>query len=77
MMMAVECSASDSFDALPVERLAKLLLQIARHVLPRTLRKHPRGPKPSKEKGYVDGAVARRHVFIARVLKDGIANSGL
>lgn len=74
MLMAVPPEAWDAYDAMSASQLAKLLLQIARHVKPKTLRKHPRGPKAPKQKGYVDGATARRHVSTARVLKDGIVS---
>lgn len=71
MIMAVECGAWEAFDAMSPARLATLLLQIAGNAKPEALRKHPRGPKPPKKKGYVARAVARRHVSTARVLKDG------
>ena len=77
MLMAVPPEAWDAYDAMSASQLAKLLLQIARHVKPKTLRKHPRGPKAPKQKGYVDGAAARRHVSTARVLKDGIVSGDL
>lgn len=74
MMMAVESRAWESCDAMSPVCLATLLLRIARYAKPKTLRKHPRGPKPPKKKGYVAAAVASRHVSTARVLKDGIVN---
>ncbi len=51
-------------------QLPEILLQIALHANPKALRKRPRRPKPSAKKGYVSGAVARRHVATARVLKN-------
>jgi hypothetical protein len=72
MMMAVTIAAWEHYDALTPAQLGRVLLQMAKHVNPMALRKHPRGPKPSKKIGYVSGAVARRHVSTARVLKDGI-----
>lgn len=74
MMMAVEDSIWASLDMRSPKPLAALLLRIAKHVKPRTLRKHPRGPKPSKKKEYVAGTVACRHVSTARVLKQGAVN---
>lgn len=74
MMMAVETGAWEAYEAMPPARLAKLLLQIAGHARPKALRKHSRGPKSPKKKGYVAGAVARRHVSTVRVLKNGIIN---
>lgn len=74
MMMAVEDSAWKRLDALSLARLSALLLRIAKDVKPKGLRKHPRGPKPHKKKGYVAGAVARSHVSTARVLKQGAIN---
>jgi hypothetical protein len=77
MMMAVAVAAWEQYDALSASRLGRVLRQIAAHANPMALRKHPRGPKPPKKKGYVPGAVARRHVSTARVLKEGIVNSDL
>jgi IS4 transposase len=74
MLMAVPPEAWNVYDAMSASQLATLLLQIARDVKPKTLRKHPRGPKAPKNKGYVDGATARRHVSTARVLKDGVVS---
>lgn len=74
MMMAVEPAAWECYDAMSPSRLANLLRQIAKNVKPTMLRKHPRGPKLPKKKGYVCGALARKHVSTARVLKDGIVS---
>jgi IS4 transposase len=71
MMMAVAVAAWEQYDAMEPWRLTRVLLEIAANAKPRTLRKHPRGPKPPKKKGYVSGAVARSHVSTARVLKEG------
>jgi len=40
-------------------------------VTPKTLRKHPRAPKPKVKKGYISRASVQRHVATARVLRDG------
>lgn len=64
-------AAWERYDKLAAAQLAQELLQIAAYANPKALRKHPRGPKPSSKKGYVSGAIARRHIATARVLKDG------
>jgi hypothetical protein len=69
MMVAIAVAAWDAYDALPTPQLADTLLQVAAKVDPRAMRKHPRGPKKPKKRGYVDGAIARRHVATARILK--------
>lgn len=71
MIMAVAVAAWKQYDTMCASQLAQVLLQITEHVNPKTLRKHPRGPKLPKKKGYVPGADARRHVSTARVLKKG------
>ena len=53
-------------------QLARVLLQMARHANPKALRKHPRSTRNETKKGYVPGALVRRHVATARVLKDGL-----
>ena len=60
-----------TYDVHPPAQLARTLLKIATHVDPRAMRKHARGPKAPKKKGYVAGCVARRHVSTARVIKAG------
>ncbi|MEC4717605.1 IS4 family transposase [Noviherbaspirillum sp. CPCC 100848] len=72
MVMAVIPIAWEPYDSMTAAQLAEVLLQIALHANPKSLRKHIRGPKPSAKKGYVSGAVARRHVATARVLKNGL-----
>jgi hypothetical protein len=72
MVMAVMPAAWERYDNMTATQLAQVLLQIAVHANPKSLRKHPRGPKPSAKKGYVSGAVARSHVATARVLKNGL-----
>lgn len=74
MVMAVPTKAWRRYDAMCASKLSEILLEIAAYAKPKTLRKHPRGPKVAKKKGYVAGAVARRHVSTARVLKDGAVN---
>lgn len=60
-----------TYDVHTPAQLARTLLKIATHVDPRAMRKHARGPKAPKKKGYVAGCVARRHVSTARVIKAG------
>ena len=74
MMTAVVAQVWQAYDALTALQLGRILRKIAAHVDAMTMRKHPRGPKKPKEKGYVSGAVARRHVATARVLKEGRVN---
>ena len=71
MLIAIEASAWAAFDDQSPTALARTLRTIAAHVDPRTLRKHRRGPKPKVPKGYAPGAVVRRHVATARVLREG------
>jgi IS4 transposase len=71
MLMAVKPKAWDRYDKMSPEQLGQVLLQIAVQASPKALRKHPRGHPPPARKGYVSGAVARRHVATARVLKGG------
>ena len=51
------------------EQLSAALLEMAKKVKPKTLRKHPRTAKKKVKKGYAPGEVARQHVATARVLK--------
>lgn len=74
MMMAVAATAWARYETLTATQLAQALLEMAQRANPKKLRKHPRGPKTPKKKGYVSGAIARRHVATARVLKEGVVN---
>jgi IS4 transposase len=74
MMIAVAATAWQAYDALTVQQVGQVLMRIAAHADPVALRKHPRGPKPPKKKGYASASVARRHVATARVLKEGKVN---
>jgi IS4 transposase len=71
MLIAIDAQVWSAFDDQSSTALARTLLAVAAHVDPRTLRKHPRAPKPRRRKGYVSGAAVRRHVATARVLRDG------
>lgn len=71
MIIAIAASTWEAFDEQSPKILARTLRKIAAHVDPRTLRKHPRGPKPKTRKGYASGAAVRRHVATARVLRAG------
>ena len=68
MMIAVHAEAWLVYLTLSDEELTRALLDIAAHIDPKTLRKHPRGPKKKAGKGYVAGHVVRAHVSTARVL---------
>lgn len=71
MLIAVPPSEWAAFDDQSPLALARTLRAVAAHVAPRTLRKHPRAPKPPTRKGYASRAAVRRHVATARVLRDG------
>jgi IS4 transposase len=71
MRIAIEDATWEAFDMLSPARLARALLTIAANIEPRTLRKHPRGPKPPAKKGYAPKAQVQRHVATAKVLREG------
>ena len=72
MMMAVAPAAWHRYDELTPAQLAQELLHMARYANPKALRKQPRSTRSETKKGFVPGAVVRRHVATARVLKDGM-----
>ena len=71
MTIAVPGEAWRPYQDLSNKELGRVFLEIAARVNPKTMRKHPRGPKKIVKKGYVPGLVARRHVSTARVLASG------
>jgi IS4 transposase len=71
MLIALPPLAWAAFDDQSPTALARTLRAVAAHINPRTLRKHPRGPKPKARKGYASGVIVRRHVATARVLRAG------
>jgi hypothetical protein len=71
LLIAIPPSAWAAFDDQSPIALARTLRSVAAHVDPRTLRKHPRRPKPKPRKGYAPAADVRRHVATARVLRNG------
>lgn len=71
MMIAVPPDVWQAYDLLTPAELGRELIKMATHVDPRAMRKHTRGPKAPKKKGYVAGCLARRHVSTARVIKAG------
>ncbi len=71
MMVAVAPSVWQAFEAMTPRQLACTLLQMAGKADPRKLRKHVRGPKVAKKKGYVSASEAQKHVSTARVLLAG------
>lgn len=75
MIIAIAASTWDAFDNHSPRTLARTLRNVAAYVDPRTLRKHRRGPKQKKPKGYAPGAAVRRHVATARVLRAGSVTS--
>lgn len=68
MLIAVPSKAWQDYSDLADEEFSRLFLDVAKHVNPRKLRKHPRGPKKLVRKGYAPGYVARSHVATARIL---------
>jgi IS4 transposase len=71
MRIAILAAVWEAFDAMPPARLARTLLTIATNVDPRTIRKHPRRPKPRLKQGYAPKAQVQRHVATSKVLRDG------
>jgi len=71
MMIAVPSEAWRQYQEISSKELTRAFLEIAAYADPKTLRKHPRGPKRIVKKGYVPGYVARKHVSTARVLATG------
>jgi IS4 transposase len=71
MMTAIAVAAWQAYDALTTQQLGCALLDIAAHVDPYQLRKHPRGPKGPRKKSFAPHAEVARHVSTARVLKVG------
>ncbi len=67
MLIALPPEQWPSYDGDPTS-LADRLLQLARNIDPRQVATSKRGPKVTKPKRYVDGAIARAHVSTARVL---------
>jgi IS4 transposase len=71
MMTAIAVAAWEAYDGLTIPQLSCVLLDMAAHVDPHRLRKHPRGPKKPKKKPYASHAEVARHVATARVLREG------
>lgn len=67
MLIALPPEQWRSYDGNPTA-LAERLLRLARNINPRQVATSKRGPKVTKPKGYIDGAVARAQVSTARVL---------
>jgi IS4 transposase len=71
MLIAISPERWAKFDALSPTALSRMLIAVAANLDPRTVRKHPRGPKPQVKRGYAPRAKVQRHVSTARVLRDG------
>ena len=71
MRIALPVDRWDTFDAQSPETLARTLVAVAKNLDPRTVRKHPRGPKKKVARAYVPRASVQRHVSTAKVLRDG------
>jgi IS4 transposase len=68
MLIALPAEQWPAYDDADPATVAAHLTRLARNVVPRQLAASPRGPKRTAKKGYVDAAVARKHVATARVL---------
>ena len=75
MMVALPPESWPRLDTESPKQIAHRLKELARHVQPHKLRKHPREPKPKPKPGFTSGAEARRHVATARVLAAGKVTS--
>jgi hypothetical protein len=71
MLIAIHLTQWQRFDTQSPAELARTLIAIAKNLDPRTVSKHPRGPKPKVSQGYASRASVQRHVSTARVLRDG------
>ena len=60
---------SEYLPAIPVEKLAQRLLELARNIQPKQVAKSPRGPKVPKPKTWVQGKAVNAHVSTDRVIK--------
>lgn len=74
MMVITTASPWREFDSISAPQLSRMLLEIAVHAKPRTLRKNPSRLRPPKKKSNVPASEKRRHVSTARVLKEGRVN---
>ena len=77
MMMAVLPAAWRQYDTMGAPKLSRILLEIAAHTNPKTLRKHLSASKPAKKKPKVSAADKRPHISTARALKDGVTRQDL
>lgn len=73
MLIALPALIWEKWSEADPAMIAQRLLALARHVDPKRVATHKRGPKIDKPKGYVDGVTARAHVSTDRVLKQARA----
>lgn len=71
MLIAIPPERWAKFDTQSPAAVARTLVAIAANLNPKTVRKHPRGPKPKVKRGYAPRAMVQRHVSTAKVLRDG------
>jgi IS4 transposase len=71
MLIAIAVDGWEKFDRQSPTTLARTLIAVAKNLDPRTVRKHPRGPKKKVARGYAPRASVQRHVSTAKVLRDG------
>lgn len=70
MLIAIPTERWATFDELSPTALARTLVAVAANLDPRTVRKHPRKPKPKVKPGYAPRAAVQRHVSTAKILRD-------
>ena len=73
MLVALPATLWQAWSDAEPAVIARRLLELAQRVDPKRVRTHKRRPKIKKPKGYVDKAVAQKHVSTARVLREAMA----
>ena len=73
MLVALPAALWQAWSEAEPAVIARRLLELAQRVDPKRVRTHKRGPKIAKPKGYVDKAIAQKHVSTARVLREAMA----
>lgn len=73
MLVALPAPLWQSWSEADPAVIARRLLELAQRVDPKRVCTHKRGPKIEKPKGYVDKAVAQKHVSTARMIREAVA----
>jgi IS4 transposase len=71
MLIAIPAERWDKLDDQTPAALARMLIAVAKNLDPKTVRKHPRGPKKKVARGYAPRTEAQRHISTAKVMRDG------